>query len=66
MWEHVPLAWELISLATSESTQELLAEKEIFHKVKCPLESLGPVFLLSIIVPNIARKFKMRIMQHLH
>lgn len=34
MWEHVPLAWVLISLATSESTQELLPEKKIFHKVK--------------------------------
>lgn len=36
MWEHVPLAWALITLATSESTQELLAEKELFHKVKSP------------------------------
>lgn len=42
MWEHVPLAWALISLATSESTQELLAEKEIVHKVKGPWGSLGP------------------------
>lgn len=30
MWEHVPLAWALISLATSESTQQLPAEREIF------------------------------------
>lgn len=42
MWEHVPLAWALISLATSESTQELLAERETFHKVKSPWGSLGP------------------------
>lgn len=45
MWEHVPLALVLISLATSESTQELLAEQEIFQKkqkVKSPWENLGP------------------------
>lgn len=30
MWEHVPLAWVLISLATSENTQKLLLKRSFF------------------------------------
>lgn len=53
MWEHVPLACALISLATSESTQELLPEKETFHRVKRLRGSPQLPFF-----PDTARKFK--------
>ncbi len=60
MWEHVPLAWALISLATSESTQELLAEKEKSGTLE---EVLFLALLFSTLGPDIARKFKLRIIQ---
>lgn len=64
MWEHVPLAWALIILATSESTQELLAEKEIFHKVKSPRGSLGPgSFVLNVGPLQSLEKSKLRWIQ---
>lgn len=62
MWEHVPLAWALISLATSESTQELLAERRFFfYKVKHPFGSLGVLFLF--LGPEISWKLKLRIIE---